>query len=83
MAGSAKLIISCEAKSLYEVNEINEEILANFGNYIREKAIAVCYKGEVFNRDYLTEKASANRERVIVDDSKEVTLTETEIKISN
>jgi len=79
--GNWDLIISCEAKGLYEVNEINEEILANFGNYIREKAIAVCYKGEVFNRDYLTEKVSPNRERVIVDNSKEVILNETEIKI--
>ncbi len=79
--GNWDLIVSCEAKSLQEINEVKEKLLSSFFGFVREKAVAICYKSEVLNRDYLLNTNSINRKRVINDNEKEIKLTQTELGV--
>lgn len=80
--GNWDMIISGEGKSLEEINEIKDKILSIFAEYIRDKSLAICFKAEVYNRDFLIrDKSSLERERVLVDSSKEIELDELDAKI--
>jgi len=80
--GNWDMIISGEANSITEVNHIKDEILTFFSGHIRDKSLAVCFKAEVFDRDYLTkDKASLERERILVDESQKIELDELDTEI--
>jgi DNA-binding Lrp family transcriptional regulator len=80
--GNWDMIISGEGRSLEEINNLKDEIISIFSGYVANKAIAICFKAEVFNRDYLIkEKANLERERVLVDNSSFVKLDELDSKI--
>jgi Lrp/AsnC family transcriptional regulator, regulator for asnA, asnC and gidA len=63
------LLVSGEVSSLEEINNVKDKILSVLSGYIRDKSVAVCYKAEVFSRDFLLGKNSVDRERVLVDKS--------------
>lgn len=80
--GNWDMIISGEANTLDEVNKIKDEIISIFSGYISNKALAICFKAEVYNRDFLVkEKPSPERERVLVDNSDRKSLDELDTKI--
>jgi Lrp/AsnC family leucine-responsive transcriptional regulator len=79
--GNWDMIISGEAKTLEEINEVKDEIISIFSGFIGDKAVAVCYRAEVFNRDYLNSRNNYERERVLVDKSSKIELDELDLKI--
>ena len=80
--GNWDMIISGEAESLEEINKIKDELLSIFSGYIRDKSLAICFKAEVYNRDFLIKnKADFDRERVLVSSSKKIKLDELDTQI--
>ncbi|VVB77566.1 HTH-type transcriptional regulator Ptr1 [uncultured archaeon] len=80
--GNWDIIISAEAKSLQEINVLKDKIISAFSGYIREKAVSICYKSEVYNRDFLTNnKSLINRERILFEDNRKVEIDELDLKI--
>jgi Lrp/AsnC family leucine-responsive transcriptional regulator len=79
--GSWDLMIALEAESISEINELKNEVLSAFENYIDRKAISVCASGFVYNRDYLIDKKSYNRTRILVSGTKKEILDKIDLEI--
>jgi Lrp/AsnC family leucine-responsive transcriptional regulator len=80
--GNWDMIISGEAESLEEINRVKDEVLSTFSGYIRDKSLAICFKAEVYNRDFLIKsKADFDRERILVSNSKKIKLDELDTQI--
>ncbi|VVB80171.1 HTH-type transcriptional regulator LysM [uncultured archaeon] len=80
--GNWDMIVSGVGKSLTEINKIEDEVLSIFSGYVLDKSLAVCFKAEVFDRDFLIkDRASSDRERVLVDESQEINLDELDVNI--
>ena len=79
--GNWDLMIALEAESISEIDELKNEVLSTFENYIDKKAISICASGFVYNRDYLIDKKSYNRTRVLVSESKKEKLDKIDLEI--
>jgi len=79
--GSWDLMIALEAESISEIDELKNEILSAFENYIDKKAISICASGFVYNRDYLIDKKSYNRTRILVSGEKKEKLDKIDLEI--
>jgi Lrp/AsnC family leucine-responsive transcriptional regulator len=80
--GNWDMIISGEAESLEEINKVKDKILSAFSGFIREKAVAVCFKAEVFNRDFLIkDKTDFDRARVLVNNEPKIKLDGLDLSI--
>ncbi len=80
--GRWDIIISAEANSLQEIKFINDKILCAFSSFIKEKALSICYKSEVFYRDYLlNNKNHFEKERILFDNLDKAKIDELDLKI--
>jgi len=79
--GNWDLMIALEAESISEIDALKNEVLSAFENYIDKKAISICASGFVYNRDYLIDKKSYNRTRVLVSEAKKEKLDKIDIEI--
>lgn len=79
--GSWDLMIALEAESISEIDELKNEVLSVFENYIDRKAISICSAGFVYNRDYLIDKKNYNRTRVLVSGAKKEKLDKIDLEI--
>lgn len=79
--GSWDLMIALEARSISEIDKLKNEVLSAFENYIDRKAISICATGFVYNRDYLIDKKSYNRVRVLFSGAKKEKLDKIDLEI--
>lgn len=80
--GNWDMIISGEEESLEKINNIKNEVINIFSGYLLEKSLAICFKAEVYNRDFLIKnKADFERERILVSNSTKVKLDNLDTKI--
>jgi Lrp/AsnC family leucine-responsive transcriptional regulator len=80
--GNWDKIISGEGTSLEEINKVKDDILSTFSGHILDKALAVCFKAEVFNRDFLIKnKVDYERTRILVTNEEKAKLDELDMKI--
>lgn len=79
--GNWDLIISLETESIADMEKLKSEILELFGENILRKAISILVEACVYNRDYLSNTHSLERERMIMDPSKIIKIDELDIRI--
>jgi DNA-binding Lrp family transcriptional regulator len=79
-SGNWDLIISLETKSIEEVNNIKNEILELFENYVREKSISILVEAITYDRAYILDK-SQSEAREIMKKSEEVELEDIDLEI--
>ncbi len=80
--GNFDLIMSCETKSLEEVDELKNKIINLFGNKINNKALSILIEAETYNRDYLlNESKLISKSRLIMKKTKQVALDNIDLQI--
>lgn len=79
--GSWDLIIAAEAKSIFEIDQIKDKTLTLFEEFIDQKAVAILVEASTFNREYLLDKQSEKKERIIMKQSNIVKLESIELEI--
>lgn len=80
-SGNWDLILSIEATSITETDNLKNEILAHFKDFIDQKAISILVEASTFNRDYLLDKRPTKKERIIMKQSKPEKLKPIELEI--
>ncbi|MDD5650392.1 MAG: Lrp/AsnC family transcriptional regulator [Candidatus Nanoarchaeia archaeon] len=80
--GNWDLIISMETDSIDNIDELKNNILTKFENYINKKAISILIEAQTYNRDYLLEdKSLITNSRIIMKKDKIIKIDELDIKI--
>lgn len=81
--GNWDIIISLETDSLEKVNELKNDILGAFENYIDRKAVSILVEAETYGRNYLIDKKEeyAKRSRIIMKTDEKTTLDDVDLEI--
>ena len=80
-SGTWDIIISAEASSITYIDKIKNQIILAFEDHINQKAIAILVQGANYNRNYLLENSQAPKERIIMQESPIIKLSDIELKI--
>jgi len=80
-SGSWDLIISAEAYSISQINQIKNKTIEAFEDHIDQKAIAILVEGQTYSRNYLLENSKSSKERTIMKESNPIKLNKTELEI--
>jgi DNA-binding Lrp family transcriptional regulator len=78
--GDWDLIISLEARSIYEMEMLKEEVLSLFSGNINKKAVSMLIEAETSNRGYLLDKKPTSK-RIILQQEKAIELDSLDISI--